>query len=643
MGRDDHYWPERDLDSLRDAETAVGPRPPAEFLLDDPLDATEDALAGELLEVGDAPAAPPSPGKRFLARALMVAGCLLGVGVILYGADLIVSAGDVPRGVTVAGVKVGGLSRDDAEAKLRRELGPRLNAPVPIEAGDVRTTLDPARSGLSVDWSSTVVQAGRQPLDPLDRITSFFRTREVGVVTSTDPDELHQSIARLAAERINHPPTEGSIGFVTVPGTDGGVNPYPIEPRDGQDLVDVKGAGDILRATWLDKSGVRLPVVLTPVKVTSAGVHSALERLVAPAVAKPVTLHGDGADAVLKPSAIAAALKFSPADGGALRVEADPVKLQQAVRDPLASTEKRGKDAQIVFAGGAPAVQPSEDARKIDWNRTFQPLMDVLAKPDGRDLAVRYQTTRPETTTEDANALGIKEVVGEFTTSGLSGPAATNARIMADKVNGTILRPGETFSLNARVGARSQSQGYVPAPVNEDGFGPEVIGGGSSQLATTLYNAAYFAGLTDAGHTEHSYHLDRYPAGRDAVAITADGAAVDLKFTDNLRSGVAIQASVSGGSVTVKIWGTKQYRVESSTGSFSDFRPPPLQPGGPGPDCHPSGGRPGFTTTDTRVLYDVTTGAEVRRDTRTVTYAPKPAVLCGFGVSSEPGHGPETR
>ncbi|NIH77783.1 VanW family protein [Amycolatopsis viridis] len=635
MHREDQYWPERDPDSVQPTETtAIGARPPAEFLLDEPLDATEDALAGELLEVGDVPVqSPPSPAKRFLARTLMAAGCVLAVGVVLYATDLLLSAGEVPRGVTVAGVEVGGLSRGDAEAKLRQDLGPRLDAPVPVEAGDVRTTLDPTQSGLSVDWSSTIAQAGHQPLDPLDRILSFFRAREVGVVTSTDPDRLHQSIARLAAERINHPPTEGSIGFVPVPGSDGGVQPYPIEPRDGQELTDVKGAGDILRATWLDKRGVRLPVALTPVQVTSAGVHSALDQLVAPAVAGPVTLHGDGADAVLEPRQIATALKFGPAGGGALKVEADPVKLQQAVRDPRAATEKRGKDARLVFAGGVPTVQPSEDARSVDWNKTFQPLMDVLTKPGGRDLTVRYQTSRPQTTTEEVTALGVKEVVGEFTTRALSGAAETNVQVMANSVDGTVLRPGETFSLNERAGARSASQGYVPAPLNEDGSGPVVPGGGSSEFASTLYNAAYLAGLTDAGHTEHGYYLDRYPVARDAVAVAADGSAVDLRFTNSLRSGVAIEASVSGGSVTVKIWGTKQYRVTSTPGASSDFRSPPVQPGGP--DCTPSSGRRGFTASDTRVVYDLATGAEVRRDTRTVTYAPEPAVLCGFGVSAD--------
>jgi vancomycin resistance protein YoaR len=153
-----------------------------------------------------------------------------------------------------------------------------------------------------------------------------------------------------------------------------------------------------------------------------------------------------------------------------------------------------------------------------------------------------------------------------------------------------------------------------------------VTGGGTSQFATTLYNAEYFAGLADAGHTEHAFYLDRYPPGRDAKAVQDDGSAVDLKFTDSLASGVAIQAYASGSTVTVRIWGTKQYRVESGTGPRTGLIPPPIEPGPPG--CQPSAGQLGFSTTDTRVLYDLASGNEVRRDTRTVRYAPKPFVFC---------------
>lgn len=620
--REEHYWPNWDADE-QPTERIIGPQAPSEFLVEEPLDAHEDALAEELL-AGDRKAPlPPSRGKRFLGRVLMVTGGVLIVGALLYAIDLVQSAGDVPRGVVVAGVDVGGMSRADAEAKLRRELEPRLTEPVPVVAGDVRTTLDPVRSGLGLDWSSTLAQAGHQPLDPLDRIRSFFTQRSVDVVTTVDPDALNRSVGKLASDQLDHPPTEGSIGFT--PAQDGvGVTAYAIEPRAGQQVLDVPGAANLVKARWLDKSGVQLPVDLTPVKATSAGVHGALDTIVWPAVAKPVLVHGDGADGVLQPITISGALRFVAQDDGSLQVKVDASKLQQNLQPQLGTTEQPGKDAQIVFTGGAPTVQPSVDARRIDWTNTLKPVLGVLVKADGRDLPVKYQSQKPKLSTDDANALGIREVVGEFSTGGLSGGAGANVQAMAAKVNGALVKPGETFSLLARTG--SFGSGYVPAPVDEDGTGPVVRGGGVSQFATTLYNAEYFAGLTDAGHTEHAHYLDRYPLARDAKAIADNGSPVDLKFTNDLSSGVAIQAYSDGATVTVRIWGTRKYRVESGTGPRTNFTPPPVQPAPPG--CLPTPGAFGFSTSDTRVLYDLASNAEVRRDTRAVTYAPRPAVIC---------------
>src|SRR5207249_4118080 len=124
-----------------------------------------------------------------------------------------------------------------------------------------------------------------------------------------------------------HPPTEGSIGFQSIPGSDGAVSAYAIEPRDGQTLNDVKAAANLIKSRWLDKAAVRLAVDFTPVKATSAGVHAALEQVVEPAVTGPVSVHGDGTDALLKPDAIAASMRFAARDDGALQVSVDPAKL----------------------------------------------------------------------------------------------------------------------------------------------------------------------------------------------------------------------------------------------------------------------------------------------------------------------------
>ncbi|GAA4538227.1 VanW family protein [Amycolatopsis samaneae] len=597
-----------------------------------PFGQEDEDLADELLETPRV-VPPPTPAKRFrkgIGKVVMLVGGVIALFVVLYATDLLSSAGDVPRGVTVAGIDVGGLSHRDAADKLHRELEPRLTKPFSVRGGDVRTQLVPADSGLGLDWPNTLEQAGHQPLNPITRILSFFTQREVGVVTKTDPQVVSQSVRHLAGATLDHPVVEGAVGFTPIPGSDGGVTPYAIEPRQGQRLDDVDGAVKAITDGWLTPHGVDVRMTVTPVKASSAGVHTLLDKVVAPAVAKPVVVHGQGRQAVLKPAAIASSFQFAGKDGGAVEVRIDQGKLRDAVLGELKPTETDGKDAEIVFEADRPTVKPSEDARKINWEKTFVPLTQVLARPDGRDLNVTYDAKKPSVTTEAANALGIKDLIGEFTVGGMSGPVATNNQLLAARVSGAIVKPGETFSLGARSGPRTAEYGYVAAPANEDGTGPAVVGGGVSQFASVLFNAAYLAGLADGGHVAHDYYLDRYPAARDAKVVNTDGSPVELKITNDAQTGIAIQASASGDAVTVRIWGTKRFRVESVSGARSDPSPPPVQvgPGTPGSVCQPSPGSPGFTVSDIRVFYDVNSGAEVRRDSRTSTYQGRPIVLC---------------
>lgn len=587
-----------------------------------------DDLLGELLDVPGLPPreTPAVRRRRDLARVLMMVGAALGLFVILYAIDLVTSAGDVPRGVTVAGIAVGGLTHADAEAKLRRELEPRLTSPINVHGGDVLAQLVPADSGLGLDWPNTLGQAGHQPLSPITRIMSFFSSREVGVVTRTDDRLISQAVVGLATSKLNHPATEGAVGFLPLSGIDGGVTAYPIEPRQGQQLTDVGASVKTITDNWLNPRGVTLPMAVTPVKATTAGVHAVLDQIVVPAVAKPIVLHGQGKDAVLKPVAIASSFQFAARDGGSVEVRIDQSKLQAACKDQLAGTETDGKDAQIVFTADQPTITPSEDARKINWENTFKPLTTILSKVDGRELPVVYDASKPSVSTESAGALGISQVIGEFTAGGLAGPAVTNNQVLASRVSGTIVKPGETFSLGARSGPRTAENGYVPAPVNEDGTGSVVVGGGVSQLASTLYNAGYLAGLADGGHLVHDTYLDRYPVGRDAKAVNADGSPVELKLTDDAPTGFAIQATVSGDSVTVRIWGTPRFRIQSQTGGRTNETPPPVQFGGA--PCQSSVGSPGFSVQDTRIFYDLASGTEVRRETASATYGPHPTILC---------------
>ncbi|WAL67014.1 VanW family protein [Amycolatopsis cynarae] len=582
---------------------------------------TVDPERTDVLPVVTGTTPPTSRSRATLRRAGLAAGAVLGVFVALYAVDLLVSQGDVPRGVTVAGVDVGGLKRSEAEEKLRAEIEPRVVRPIAVRAGDVQATLTPSRAGLSLDWPSTLDQAGAQPLNPFTRLSSFFTTREVGVVTQGDRAQLVNALQNLRPQ-VDRDPVEGTIRF-------DGASPAAVAPRTGQAL-DIEGATAAMLREWASGQPVALPVRQTPVRVTAEAVRNALDQLAKPAVAGPVVIRGEGANATVSPAAIAAALRFEPGENGALDMKVDNAKIVEAAGPQLKSTERQGKDAQIVFSGGKPAVAESVDGRGVDWEPTLQPLAELLRQTGRRELAAKYVDTPAKVTTEQANQLGIREVIGEFTTGGFATDSGINIRTVAAKVDGAIVKPGETFSLNGFTGPRGTAQGYVEAGVIENGAPAREVGGGISQFATTLYNAAYFAGLKDAGHKEHSYYISRYPAAREATVFqNPNGASViDLKFTNDSPAGVAIQTIWTPSSITVKLWGTKRYTVESVPGERSGFVDPAPKPG-PAVNCHASNGAQGFTTTDTRILRDAATGREVRRETRTVRYNPQPKITCG--------------
>ncbi|SEP52789.1 VanW family protein [Amycolatopsis saalfeldensis] len=575
---------------------------------------------------GDVPPGPvpePAPSRRHprLRRAGWVAGGVFGVLLVAYLIDLLTSQGSVPRGVTVAGVDVGGLDRPVAERELRSLIEPRLTQPLTVTAGEARSTLSPTLAGLRLDWSATLDQAGDQPVNPFTRLSSFFTSHEIGVVSQAEADKLDPALEDLRG-RVDHDAVEGTVRFE-------GATPVAVPPQAGQKL-DVAAAKQAVLAGWASGRELALPVVPAPVRTTAEGVRTALEQFAKPAVATPVTIRGEGADATLQPKDIAAALSFEPADGGGLTPKIDPKKITDVAGPQLKASEKEGKEAAVAFSGGKPVVEPSVDGKAVDWEPSLKPLPDVLKRADQRELKAVYKNSPAKVTTEQANRLGVKEVVGEFTTGGFAADSGVNIKVVAQKVNGAIVKPGETFSLNGFTGPRGKPQGYVEAGVIENGAPAREVGGGISQFATTLYNASYFAGMKDAGHREHSYYISRYPAAREATVFqNPDGASViDLKFTNDSDTGIAIQTIWSPSSLTVKLWGTKRYTVESVPGSRSSPTDPPTKPG-PAENCHASNGAPGFTTTDTRVLKDVSSGREVSRHTRTVRYNPQPKITCG--------------
>ncbi len=154
--------------------------------------------------------------------------------------------------------------------------------------------------------------------------------------------------------------------------------------------------------------------------------------------------------------------------------------------------------------------------------------------------------------------------VSTFTTFYTPGQARNiNIQHIADATDGVVVAPGETFSLNGHVGRRTVEKGYVAAPAIINGEiyccdSPVNIGGGTSQFATTLYNAIFFGGYDDVSHRPHSIYFSRYPMGREA---TLGWTGPDVQFRNDTSTPVMIDTNYTRDSLTVDFWGWNDGRI----------------------------------------------------------------------------------
>jgi len=200
------------------------------------------------------------------------------------------------------------------------------------------------------------------------------------------------------------------------------------------------------------------------------------------------------------------------------------------------------------------------------------------------------------TVTTPQNEWGISEAIGEFATPYNAGdaPRTQNLTRGAELVNGTVVKPGEVFSLEKTLGEVDYEHGFADAGVISNGQHVDSLGGGLSQVATTVFNAGFEAGMDDTEHHAHQYYFDRYPAGREATLWTGK---LDVKFTNSTSHAVLVQAWLDGEQIHVRMWSTKYYDVSITSSDRFNFRPVSTERKS-GPGCEPySGGNPGFDIT----------------------------------------------
>jgi vancomycin resistance protein YoaR len=592
-----------------------------------PVAPGKDATVGD---GGDTPAGPPPadqpPGgpRRpwWRRRATLVPAGALAVLAVAYGADLLIASGDIPRSTVVAGVDIGGLAPAAAADALEEQLAPRVIADHTVIADDVEATLSPATAGIMLDVEGTVDAADDQPLNPWTRLVTLFADRDVEPVITGEDTALSAQIETIAAQ-VDRAPVDATI---TIEGT----TPSVVEPADGRQL-DREGSADAITGALASggdpQTPIELPVEVSPVQVDRDEAERVLDETVTPALAAPVAVvsQDGGVTAEVSVAAIAASLTFTPEEDGELTVGIDPEALEPALGEELSVFGTPAKDADFQLSGGAVTVVPSVDGTGVAPAALAEQLLPVLTEPAPRSVTAELGPVPADFTTQEAEALGIREEIGTFTTKIGNPNSGTNIRVVAQEVDGAIVRPGETFSLNGFTGPRGTAQGYVEAGVINNGEFTTAVGGGISQFATTMFNAVFFSGMEDVFHKPHSYYISRYPAGREATVYYDS---IDLKWRNDSETGVYIDTAWTPGTITVTFYGTPRYEIQSISSERYNQRSPVVQEKPDDGSCRAQGGSTGFDITVTRVFRDLASGAEVKRENFQTRYAAEPVIRC---------------
>lgn len=509
-----------------------------------------------------------------MSRRRIVLLAALGVPLLVFG--LIVAAwaidrarheGQAVRGVVLAGTDVAGATRAELISVvdgLAEKVGAsEVTINVGPSNGGFRISATADELGLSVDRDATVSAAlasgrtDRGPAAPTRWFASLFVDRAVPVSLTLDRSKASATIGQLEGDRrkpaVEPTITPSTTGITLVPGAAG----------IAIDVDKVTAALPSALRSVARTIAVNAPRVETRPTVSDARVRALADAANATTKGKVTLTYGENkveVDGTL----------FRPAfrvvtDTPAARLDLD-TKIVEQVLSEANDTSFNATGVTFNLVDGQMVPQPGSDAIVCCGpNASTQIAAGLL---DGTTtIAVDPDTITATEGVDAAAELGVKEVVGEFTTQHAAGqPRVVNIHRIADLTRGVLIAPGQTWSVNEFVGRRTKENGFVVAPVIDQGEFSEDVGGGVSQFGTTLFNAAFFAGLDIPEHKAHSIYISRYPFGREATLAFPS---VDLKLTNNSPYGVVLWPTYTDRSLTVQLWSTR-----FTTGSQQSVTPP---------------------------------------------------------------------
>ncbi len=491
---------------------------------------------------------------------LAVTAAALGVVVAVWAADTATHAGRVGRKVTLGGASIAGLDRAQLDSAVAGLAATYAKAQVVVDADGGGFQATAPELGLSVVQDRTATDAlavGRRGFFVpriWDWARSFVVARPAPVAIAVDQASMDRVVAERDPKRTA--PTEPSLTvkddhMAVAPGKPGrGISPPSV-------LAAMQKAGP---------KGLPLRISVTrddlPTRFTAADAQrlaDQAEQLAAPGL--PVTAGGTAA--TIPAATLRGWFRAQPTDT-ALRLAVDTTGVSDALSQLYPNPVVAPADAGFTVNGGKVSITPSKTGTACCGTDAVTMIQAaLLTRPAAATVTLPLKTAAPARDEDAARKLQIVEPIGTFTTNHAADqPRVLNIHRIADQIQGVVINPGATFSINNFIGPRTAAKGYVSAPTIDENYNfTDDIGGGISQFATTIFNAAFFSGLDIPGYFMHGIYISRYPYGRESTISYPEP---DVRIRNNTPYGVLIWPTYTDTSITVTMYSTKYVSGEQT-------------------------------------------------------------------------------
>jgi len=526
-----------------------------------------------------------TPGRRVSRRGFLLSGGATTAAVAAGALFPLRCNGKFYPGAAIAGVPIGGLTRDEAQAALQERVDAFMRSAVTYVYQNQTWRFSAQELGISIDFDHALDLAwsyGRED-GVTGRYEALLDRRELALplITRVDTATFEAALQGIADE-LHLDPVDATFGMQ---GTDITITPE----RTGRTL-NVTAAREATLSAMVDLQPitVMLRVTVDPVAITAADLEPSRAEA-ALLISGGVTLEYRDERWEVDRDALARSIVI-PHDAVNARPVLDPGTLA-IILQPIADALYRAPvNAEIGWNDGVYAISESRAGREIDLEKLAERVIEAAGQSDDRTVQIPARKLVPEIDSDNLDALGITGLLADGSSSyaGSASERAINVEVSAEKVTHTPIPPGGSFSFLSAVGTISVDAGFVEGKIIADGWYTSDIGGGVCQVSTTVYRAALLAGLPFTEWWPHAfrvafYELDGWPAGMDAAIYQPNNEgewALDLVFTNPTDSWMLLQMTTADQVATASLYGPDTgYQVELTDVELSNVTqpPPPLE------------------------------------------------------------------